>query len=116
MQIRKKYQDIKPELLFDELKDLIVKQGAIVGEAKMETYSLPSDSSSFISRGTLTFKIQTEPDKQAKECIRGHVVGSARGETNLMLDIDDSLFSQEKVASFQNDLEFMLGSYEIKPS
>ena len=116
MQIRKKYQDIKPELLFDELKDLIVKQGAIAGEAKMETYSLPSDSSSFISRGTLTFKIQAEPDKTAKECIRGHVVGSARGETKLMLDINDSLFSQEKLSSFQNDLEFMLGSYEIKPN
>ncbi len=116
MQIRKRYQDIKPELLFDELKDLIVKQGATVGEAKMETYSLPSDSSSFISRGTLTFKMPAEPDKAAKECIRGHIVGSARGETKLMLDIDDSLFSQEKVSAFQNDLEFMLGSYEIKPS
>ena len=116
MQIRKKYQDIKPELLFDELKDLIVKQGAAVGEAKMETYSLPSDSSSFISRGTLTFKMSAEPNKPAKECIRGHIVGSARGETKLMLDIDDSLFYQEKVSSFQDDLEFMLGSYEIKPS
>ena len=116
MQIRKRYQNIKPELLYDELKDLIVKQGAIVGEAKMGTYSLPSDSSSFISRGTLTFKMPAEPDKAAKECIRGHIVGSARGETKLMLDIDDRLFSQEKVSAFQNDLEFMLGSYEIKPS
>ena len=116
MKIRKKYQDVKPELLFDELKDLIVKQGAIVGEAKMETYSLPNDSSSFISRGTLTFKIQAEPDKAAKECISGHIVGSARGETKLILDIDENLFSQDKVSSFQNDLDFMLGSYEIKPN
>jgi len=115
MQIRKKYQNIKPELLFDELKDLIVKQGATVDEAKMETYSFPSDSSSFTSRGTLTFKMPVEPDKPAKECIRGHIVGSARGETKLMLDIDDSLFTQDKVSSFQNDLDFMLGSYEIKP-
>ncbi len=116
MQIRKKYQNIKPELLFDELKDLIVKQRATVGESKMETYSLPSDSSSFISRGILTFKIQPEPDKPAKECIISHIVGSATGETKLMLDIDDSLFSQDKVSSLQNDLEFILGSYEIKPS
>ncbi len=115
MQIRKKYQNIKPELLFDELKDLIIKQGATIGEAKMETYSLPSDSSSFISRGILTFRMPAEPNKPAKECIRGHIVGSARGETKLMLDIDESLFSQDKVASFQNDLDFMLGSYEIKP-
>jgi len=114
MQIRKKYQNIKPELLFDELKDLISKQGATIGEARMETYSMPSDSSSFISRGTLTFKMQTEADKQAKECIRGHIVGLAIGETKLMLDIDESLFSEDKVASFQNDLDFLLGSYEIK--
>jgi hypothetical protein len=114
MQIRKKYQNIKPELLFDELKDIIVKQGVTLGEAKMETYSLPSDSSSFISRGILTFKTPAQADKPAKECIRGHIVGSARGETKLMLDIDENLFSQDKVASFQEDLDFMLGSYEIK--
>ena len=106
------YQNIKPELLFDELKDLIVKQGATVAESKMETYSLPDDSSSFISRGTLTFKVPGKPDK---ECIKGYIVGSARGETKLMLDIDDSLFSQDKVVSFQDDLDFLLGSYEIKP-
>ena len=108
MQIKKKYGDIRPELLFDELKDLITKQGVVVDKAKMETYSLPTDSSSFISRGTLTFKMQD------KECIRSHIIGSARGETKLLLDIDDSLFQEDKVASFQNDLDFILGSYEIK--
>jgi len=112
MQIKKMYQNIKPELLFDELKDLIVKQGATVAESKMETYSLPDDSSSFISRGTLTFKV---PGEQDKECIRGYIVGSARSETKLMLDIDDNLFPQDKVVSFQEDLDFLLGSYEIKP-
>lgn len=112
MQIKKMYQNIKPELLFDELKDLIVKQGATVAESKMETYSLPDDSSSFISRGTLTFKVSDEPDKK---CIKGYIVGSARSETKLMLDIDESLFPQDKVVSFQEDLDFLLGSYEIKP-
>ena len=112
MQIKKIYKNIKPELLFDELKDLIVKQGAIVAESKMGTYSLPDDSSSFISRGTLTFKM---PGKTDKECIRGYIVGSARGETKLMLEIDDSLFPQDRVASFQEDLSFLLGSYEVKP-
>ena len=114
MQIKKKYREIRPELLFDELKDLIVKQGAAVDQSKMETYSLPNDSSSFISRGTLTFKIKAEPDKQARECIRGHIIGSARGETELLLDIDDNLFPKDKVDSLQNDLDFILGSYEIK--
>ena len=116
MQTKKIYQNIKPELLFDALKDLIIKQGAVVAESKMETYSLPNDSSSFISRGTLTFKTPAEPGKTPRECIRGYIVGSARGETKLMLDIDDSLFSPDKVASLQDDLDFLLGSYEKKPA
>ena len=106
MQIKKNYRDIRPELLFDEVQDLIVKQGATADQSKMETYSLPSDSSSFISRGTLVFKIKD------KECIRGHILGSARGKTKLLLYVDTSLFLKNKVTSFQNDLEFNLGSYE----
>ncbi len=109
MQIRKIYSELKPELLYDEVRDFILKQGAIVGEAKLETYSLPSDSSSFISRGTLTFNIQGE-----KECLRAHIVGSAKGETKLMLDINDELFPQEKVSALKEDLDFIFGSYEVK--
>lgn len=115
MQIRKTYQNVKPELLFDELKDLIVKQGASEDEAKMETYTLPSDTSSFISRGTLTFKLGAGPGKPAKEGIRLHIIGSARGETKVMIDINSSLFPQDKVAALQDDLDFILGSYEVKP-
>ena len=114
MQIRKTYKDVSPELLYDEVRDFVLKQGAIIGEAKMETYSSPRDSSSFISRGTLTFKIRDESGKAEKECLRAHIVGSAKGETKVMLDIDEKLFSQEKVAALQNDLNFIFGSYEVK--
>lgn len=114
MQIRKAYKDLKPELLYDEVRDFILKQETVVDEAKMETYSLPSDSSSFISRGVLTFKIPSKPGETEKECIRAHIVGSARGETKLMLDIDEKLFPQQKVSALQNDLDFIFESYEIK--
>ncbi len=113
MQIRKTYKAVNPELLYNEVKDFVQKQGAIIGEAKMETYSLPSDSSSFISRGTLTFKIADNQGKTA-ECLQVHIVGSARTETKLMLDIDEKLFPQAKVSALQNDLDFILGSYEVK--
>ncbi len=112
MQIRKTYRDVKPELLYDEVRDFILKQGAIVSEAKLETYSLPSDSSSFISRGTLTFKIYSQPDKTEKVCLVAHIVGSASGETKVMLDIDEKLFSQERSAALQDDMDFIFGSYE----
>ena len=114
MQIRETYQDVKPELLYDEIRDFIQKQGVTIGETKIETYSLPSDSSSSISRGTLTFKIYSEPDKSEKECLRVHIVGSAKGETKLMLDIDEKLFPQEKVSALQDDIDFIFGSYEVK--
>ena len=114
MQIKKTYEAVSPELLYDEIRDFILKQGTIIGEAKLETYSLPSDSSSFISRGILTFKIQGEPGKAGKECLRAHIVGSAKGETKVMLDINEELFPQEKVSALQEDLDFIFGSYEVK--
>ena len=115
MQIRKTYKEVNPELLYDEIRDFAQKQGAVIGEAKLE-YSLPSDSSSFISRGTLTFKIQDKSGKTDKECLRAHIVGSAKGETKVMLDIDEKLFPQQKASALQDDLDFVFGSYEIKPS
>ena len=114
MQIRKTYKDLKPELLYDEVRDFILKQGTIIDEAKMETYSLQSDSSLFISRGVLTFKMPGKPGETEKECIRAHIVGSAKGETKLIFDIDEKLFPQEKVSALQNDLDFIFASYEIK--
>jgi hypothetical protein len=108
MQIRKTYLNVKPELLLDEVRDFIVKQGINLGENKFETYSLPTDSSSFISRGTMTFKYA------GKECLRVHLVGSAVGDTKLILDIDDSLFAADKVKALQDDIDFIFGSYEVK--
>ena len=115
MQIKKTYKEVNPELLYHEIRDFTQKQGAIIGDAKMETYSLPTDSSSFISRGTLTFKIQDKSGKTEKECLRAHIVGSAKGETKLMLDVDEKLLSKQKVSALQDDLDFIFGSYEVKP-
>ena len=114
MQIRKTYNNLKPDLLYDEVRDFVLKQGVSIGEAKLETYSLPSDSSSFISRGTLIFNIRGKPGEAEKECLRAHIVGSASGETKLMLDINEPLFPPEKVSALQEDLDFIFGSYEVK--
>ena len=113
MQIRKAYREVNPELLYAEIRDFILKQGVTLGEEKLETYALPSDTSSFITRGTLTFRVQENAGK-GKECLRAHVVGSARTETKVMLDSDDKLFSLEKVSALQTDLDFVFGAYEIK--
>jgi len=114
MQIRKTYNEVNPELLYAEIRDFTLKQGVSLGETKMETYTLPDQSASFISRGTLTFKVKDGSDKAEKECLRAHVVGSARDETKLMIDVDEKLFPQEKVSALQDDLDFIFGSYEVK--
>ena len=114
MQIKRTYKEVNPELLYHEIRDFVQKQGASVDAAKLETYSSPSDSSSFISRGTLTFKVEDKSSQKGKECVRAHIVGSARGETKLMLDIDEKLFPEQKVSALQDDLDFIFGSYEVK--
>jgi len=114
MQIRKTYNEVNPELLYAEIRDFTLKQGVSLGETKMETYTMPDQSASFISRGTLTFKLKDGSDKAEKECLRAHVVGSARDETKLMIDVDEKLFPQEKVSALQDDLDFIFGSYEVK--
>lgn len=115
MQIRKTYKEVNPELLYQEIKDFAQKHGVVVDIAKLETYSSPSDSSSFVSRGTLSFKVKDESSNTEKECLRAHLVGSARGETKLMLDIDEKLFPEQKVSALQDDLDFIFSSYEVKP-
>ena len=112
MQIRKIYQEVNPELLYNEIRDFAVKQGVVVSSARLETYSLPTDSSSFISRSTLAFKMPDGSGKTDKDCLSAHIVGSATGETRLLLDTDDKLFPNDKLSALQSDLDFMLGSYE----
>jgi hypothetical protein len=111
MQIKKTYQSINPELLYDEIRDFTLKQRElVVEEKKLETYSLPDDTSSFISRGTLTFK--TKDDE--KECLRVHIVGSAKAETRVIFDIDEKLFPKQNIEALQNDLNFIFKPYEIR--
>ena len=112
MQIRKTYIEVNPELLHAEIRDFILKQGGRLGENQLETYTLPDQSASFVSRGTLTFN--NKSSQSAKECIRVHIVGSARHETKLMLDVDEALFPQDRVSALLDDLDFIFGTYEVK--
>ena len=44
MQIKKTFKGINPELLYDDLKDFILKDGVAIDDAKVETYSWLSES------------------------------------------------------------------------
>jgi len=112
VQIRKTYRGINFEMLYDEVRGLIQRQGIVVGETELQTYPLPSGSTQ--SRVVLTFKTQAEREEDQKSCGSAHIVESPGGETKLILEIDENLFPQEKVATFQEELDFILGSYELK--
>jgi len=113
MQLKKTYRNVNPELLYDEARDFILKQGAVLGEKKLENYSLPGGSS-HVARGTLTFFVPAPGGKGDKECIRVHIVGSAVGETKMILDIDEKLFRPANVAALEEDLDFIFGSSEVE--
>ncbi len=112
MQIKKTYTEVSPELLYAEIRDFTLKQGVALGENKLETFTLPDESASFVTRATLIFNIGE--GKSGKECLRAHIVGMARGETKLMIDADEKLFAKDKLAALQADLDFIFGEYEVK--
>ena len=112
MQIKKTYRGLNPGMLYDEVKGLLEKHGVMAVETESQTYALPSGDTQ--SRTTLALKTQAEQQKDQKECGSVHIIGSPQGETKMLLDVDDTLFPQEKLSAFQGDLDFILGSYEIK--
>ena len=112
VQITKTYRGISPEMLHDELRSLVQKQGVMVSNAKLQTYSLPSGATQ--SRVTLVLKTQAEREADQKECGSAHIISSPMGETKMMLDLDEKLLPQERISSFQADLDFILSSYEVK--
>jgi hypothetical protein len=112
IQIKKTYRGLNPGMLCDEVKGLLQKQGIIVVEIESQTYGLPSGDTQ--SRTTLELKTPAAQEKNQKECGSVHILGSPQGETKMLLDIDETLCPKEKLSAFQGDLDFILGSYEIK--
>ena len=115
IKVRKTYREVNPELLYAEIRDFATKQGTTIGGARMETYTLPDESASFVSSGTIVF-LAGDSKSPDGECIRAHIVGSVRTDTKMMLDIDDKLFPPEKIAALQEDIDFIFGEHEVGPS
>jgi hypothetical protein len=106
VQIKKTYSGINPEMLRDEIGDMVQKRGIMVEEAKVQTYGLPSGATQ--SRVTMVFKAREE------ECGSAEIIELPGGETKLMVDLDERLLSPESISALQEDLDFILGSYEVK--
>ena len=112
VQIKKTYRGLNPGMLCDEVRGLLQKQGIIGVETKSQTYGLSSGATQ--SRITLALRTQARQGQDQNECGSVHILNSPRDETKMLVDIDETLISQEKLSAFQNDLDFILSSYEIK--
>jgi hypothetical protein len=108
MQVRKTYKGLNPTLLYDELREIVTRYGLELTQNKLETYSIPGNSSSFVYRGSLGFSLEE------KECLRINLIGEDKLETRLLIDSDEGLLSDEKTSAITNELDFMLGKYEVK--
>ncbi len=112
VQIKKTYRGLSPGMLCDEVRGLLQKHRIVVVETETQTYALASGDTQ--SRTTLALKTPAEQEKDQKEFGSVHILGSPQGETKMLLDMDETLFPQERLSAFQGDLDFILGSYEIK--
>jgi hypothetical protein len=99
-------------MLYDEVRGLLQKQGIIVVETESQTYGLRSGDTQ--SRTALTLRTQAQHEKDQREFGSVHILGSPQGETKMLLDVDETFFPPEKLSAFQGDVDFILGSYEIK--
>lgn len=108
VQFKKTYKDINAEMFLDEIRDLLQQQGILVGEEKLQTYSLPSGATQ--SRVTLRMKTGTEQ----KECGSVHITGTSSGKTEMLMSFNEGKVSQETISSLQESIDMVFDSYEVK--
>lgn len=107
IQLKKTYRGLNPEMLYDEVRDLVSHGGITPAEAGLQTYSVPSGATQ--SRVTLPLH-----DANGRECGSIHILGSAGGDARMTIDLDDQLVPSDTIQSLHADVDFLLGSYEVK--
>jgi len=105
--VRKTYRGLNPEMVYDEVRDLIARHGLDATNARLQTYSVQSGATQ--SRVTVPIR-----NADGAECGSLHVLGSAGGDVRLSLDLEEGPVGPDVLAALQEDIEFMLGPYEVK--
>lgn len=106
-QVRKTYRKLNPDMLYDEIRDLLSRHGLSAREERMQTYSIASgDTQSRVTAPVL--------DGSGKQAGTLHILGSAGGEVRMTLTLDNSLVDEETTTAVNEDIDFILGSYEVR--
>jgi hypothetical protein len=107
IRINKTYRGLNPELLYDEVRDLIARRGLRAAEARMQTYSVSSGA----TQSRVTVPIVADRDLH---CGSLHVLGTADGDSRMTLELDEAAIPGETGQMLQDDIDFMLGAHEVK--
>jgi len=107
MQVKKTYRGLNPELLYDEVRDLVSKRGLEAAQASIQTYSLSSGA----TQSRVTVSVHTS---EGVDCGSLHIIGTANGDARMTLELDDKLVPTDTLDALKSDIDFMLGSYEVK--
>ena len=107
VQARKTYRKLSPEMLSDEIRDLLARHGLHVEENKLQTYGVPSGATQSRVAANITAKDDAV-------CGNVHVIGSAGGDARMTIDLDDALVPEDTVEALKADIDFMLGAYEVR--
>lgn len=106
-QIRKTYRGLNPEMLYDLMRDLMSKRGIEAVHASIQTYSVSSGATQ--SRVAVPLKAS-----DGRTCGSLSILAAANSDTRMALELDDAVIAPDAVAELQSDIDFMLGSYEVK--
>ena len=107
VQVKKTYRDLNPEMLYDEVRDLVSKRGLEAAQASIQTYSISSGA----TQSRVTVPVHTS---EGRDCGSLHIIGTANGDARMTLELDDTLVPADALSALQSDIDFMLGSYEVK--
>jgi hypothetical protein len=118
MQVQKRYKGINPELVYDEIGDIVSRHGGTVVKEK----SFKETPVGGGLRGTLLASFPVESKKggfwgesritEDKEAISSRIVGMTDGITSVIIKLDEAIVPRATISEMLSDLEFMAGPYE----
>ncbi len=105
--VKKTYRGLNPEMLYDEIRHLLSRHGFRAADAHLQTYSISSGA----TQSRVTVPVLTA---EGTECGSLHILGSANGDARMTFDLADQAVSDDVVRALQEDIDFLLGSYEVR--
>lgn len=106
-QLKKTYRKLNPDMLYDEMRDLLMRHGLSTGEERMQTYSIGSGA----TQSRVTAPVA---DSKSRQVGTLHILGAADSDVRMTLTLKDEAVPEHDAAALREDLEFILGSYEVK--